>query len=454
MSGATTAAAADRTICVLGMGYVGLTLAAAFADVGFGVLGVEIRDDVLAALARGEPHVFEPGLAEKMRRATAAGTLSFARHVPPDWRGTVFVITVGTPLDAAGRSRMDMVQRVAAEVASALKANDLVIMRSTVKLGATRSVVVPMLDRAGVPYDLAFCPERTLEGNALAELRQLPQIVGGMTAAATARAAAVFQSLTPTVVHVSDVETAEMIKLVDNAQRDVAFAYSNEIARACDAVGVSAIEVIEAGKTGYPRTNLPIPGPVGGPCLEKDSYIFAEALRDAGIDPEMTMAARVVNERQPREIAEHLARVMTRAGAGSPCVITLLGIAFKGRPATNDLRGTMAISVLDALRACFPDASYRAYDAVVAPDEIRALGLSPCSAIEGAMSGAQLALIVNNHPVFAAMPISGLAARMARPGLIYDFWNTFRAGDLHLPDGIGYMALGSHGRAVLPSRNA
>ena len=144
-------------------------------------------------------------------------------------------------------------------------------MRSTVKIGTTRNLVHPVLEASGKRFDLAFCPERTVEGQALEELRWLPQIVGGETLDVTVRAGQLFQFLTPTVVRVSSVETAEMVKLVDNSQRDVHFAYSNEVARVCDVIGISAAEVIQAGKRGYPRTNLPMPGPVGGPCLEKDS---------------------------------------------------------------------------------------------------------------------------------------------------------------------------------------
>ena len=101
------------------------------------------------------------------------------------------------------------------------------------------------------------------------------------------RAAAVFQFLTPTVVRVSEPETAEMIKMIDNTHRDVSFAFSNEIARACDAAGVSAVDVIRAGKLGYPRTNLYMPGPVGGPCLSKDPHILSEGLRKFGVDLEI-----------------------------------------------------------------------------------------------------------------------------------------------------------------------
>ncbi|MEZ5618798.1 MAG: nucleotide sugar dehydrogenase [Rhodocyclaceae bacterium] len=441
----------DRQVCVLGLGYVGLTLAVAMADVGFRVLGVEIRDTVIKGLEQGRAHFHEPGLEGRLRRVIRTGHFRCTPAIPETWDGTVFIITVGTPLGVDGRSRLDMVENVSREVGSHLKDGDLVVMRSTVKLGTTRRIVAPILDAAKCRYDLAFCPERTLEGKALTELRQLPQIVGGTTVAAAVRASQLFQFITPTVVRVSDVETAEMIKLIDNAQRDVAFAYANEVARACDAVGISAAEVIQAGKLGYPRTNLPMPGPVGGPCLEKDPHILAEGLRELGVEPEVTMAARHLNERQPAEVVAHLRRVTARLpGFPDRPVIVLMGIAFKGQPATDDLRGTMAKPVLEEVRRAFPHAVLRGYDAVVSEVDINKFGLVPATTLEAALEGANLALILNNHPVFSAMPIDQLAERMGRPGLIYDFWNCFKASDLHLPEDTGYMALGSHGKAVLP----
>ena len=441
----------DQYVCVVGLGYVGLTLAAAMADVGFNVLGVEIRDDVLSLLDKGKPHFHEPGLEDRLKQVISSGTLTFSKDIPSGWNGAVFIITVGTPLDNNGNSRLDMIERVSRQVAQNLKDDDLVIMRSTVKIGSTRKIVMPILNEAKCKYELAFCPERTLEGKALIELRSLPQIVGGLTYGASVRASQLFQHLTPTVVKVEDVETAEMIKLIDNAQRDVAFAYANEVAQACDAVGISAAEVIRAGKLGYARTNLPMPGPVGGPCLEKDSYILAESLREMGVEPSITMSARNLNEKQPDDIIKYL-RKITSSFVGFPDnpKITLMGIAFKGQPETNDLRGTMAKPILNALKEIFSNASFFGYDAIVEDSEIRNFGLEPLFTLEQAFNEANLVLIINNHPAFITMSVNVLAEKMAQPGLIYDFWNCFNASDLHLPVGTGYMALGSHGRAKLP----
>ena len=332
-----------------------------------------------------------------------------------------------------------------------LRPGALVIMRSTVKLGTTRDVVVPILDRACVGYDLAFCPERTLEGRALEELRSLPQIVGGLTHRATNRAAQFFQFVTPTIVRVRDAETAEMIKMIDNAQRDVNFAFANEVARICDAVDVSAAEVIRAGKLAYPRTNLPLPGPVGGPCLSKDPYILAEGLEATGVVPEMTLAARRINERQPDEIADWLgARLAATPGFPAAPSICLAGIAFKGRPATDDLRGTMARPILTALTRIFPHARFSGYDAMAEDAAIAGFGLEPRTSLEAAFDGADLVMVLNNHPVFQAMPIELLTGRMNRPGLVYDLWNHFDTAALELQRGTGYVALGGHGVGLMP----
>jgi nucleotide sugar dehydrogenase len=363
---------------------------------------------------------------------------------------SVYVVTVGTPLDPEGKVRVSMIVNVVREIAQQLKDGDLVMMRSTVELGTTRNVVKPILDSTGKRYDLVFCPERTLEGQALRELRELPQIVGGHDPDSRIRAAQVFQFLTPTVVQVSSLETAELIKLIDNAQRDVHFGLSNEVARIADAIGVSAVEVIRAGKLGYARTNLPMPGPVGGPCLEKDSYILANGLKAVGIAPDIILSARRTNERQPADVVEQL-RTFCRESAAFPSapIITLAGVAFKGRPETDDLRGTMAKPILAALRQAFPGAVFRGFDAVVPAQTIsEAFGLEPVASVAEAFAGANLVVIANNHLCFERMPLSALAETMARPAVIYDFWNNFGAANVELPTNVTYTGLGELGRTA------
>jgi UDP-N-acetyl-D-mannosaminuronic acid dehydrogenase len=442
----------DRSVCVLGLGYVGLTLAATMASVGFRVWGIEIRPQVVADLRKGQPHFHEPGLQDHLSRTVESGALTVHESIPTECDATVYIITVGTPLGPNSRARLDMIEHTAREVAGAMPPNALVVLRSTVRLGTTRSVVAPILEATGRACDLAFCPERTLEGSALKELRTLPQIVGGATLQATVRASQLFQFITVTTIRVANLETAETIKLVDNTQRDVHFAFSNEVARICDAIGVSAAEVINAGKLGYQRTNLPLPGPVGGPCLEKDPYIMAEGVEALGVTPELTLAARRLNEAQPAQSMAALKRIVDQIdGFPKNPVIALLGLAFKGQPETDDLRGTMARPILEAIKERFPGATLRGFDAVVAAEAIRDFGLAPAPTLAEAVASANLAVITNNHPVFAGMPVETLSATMAKPAMIYDFWNTFYGRTLRLAPGTGYMALGSHGCALLPT---
>lgn len=435
----------SEKIAVLGLGYVGLTLAMGLADVGFRVCGVDINPEVVDSLRRGSPHIFEPGLQEILRRSLRNERFSVHREPGDIVDADVWVIAVGTPLGGDGRVRLDMIEASARDVARHLKPGDLVIMRSTVKIGATRSTVIPILESAGVPFEIAFCPERTVEGDALNELRSLPQIIGADDFGTAMRASHLFMRITPTVVRVDRLETAELIKLVDNSSRDVMFGLANEIARVCDALGISAAEVINSGKLGYPRTNLPMPGPVGGPCLAKDSAILAQSLERFRVKPEIIRSARQVNERQPVEAVSALARV-ARSLDSFPAkpIVALLGIAFKGRPVTDDIRQTMALPILQALRQEWPDAEYRTFDPVVPLGKLTEFGGTPYAEMGAALEKAHLAVVLNNHPAFGSESLVELAGAMARPSLVYDFWNHFSQRDIEFPVGVSYMALGSH----------
>jgi nucleotide sugar dehydrogenase len=432
---------------ILGLGYVGLTLSAALADVGIRTYGVDINPNVIDALNKGQPLIFEPGLPEIVQRVMASGKFTAHTAIPQDVDATVWIITVGTPLDADGRVRLDMIENAARQVAENLKAGDLVIMRSTVRIGATRSVVIPILESGGIPFEVAFCPERTVEGNALEELRRLPQIVGADNLRTAMRASRLFMETTPTVVRVQGLETAEMIKLVDNTSRDIAFAFSNEVARACDAIGISAFEVINAGKLGYPRTNLSLPGPVGGPCLTKDPYIFAQSLEPFSIFPDLALSARRTNERQPGELMRQV-QAATRRLTGFPerPVVAVLGFAFKGRPITDDLRGSMVGPTLAALRTLWPNSVYRGYDPVVPVSKLRDYDIVPFTSMEDALRGANLAIIMNNHDLFGSEKTIANMAALAKPALVYDFWNHFTQREISFPDKVTYMAVGSHAR--------
>ena len=434
----------DAQVCIVGLGYVGLTLAVGMAEVGYKIVGVEKREDILRCVAQGRAHFSETGLDPRLASQIQNGRLVVRDRIEGTERPSVYIITVGTPL-AAGEKRtsMEAIRAVAEGIAGVLQADDLVILRSTVRVGVTRDVVKPILDRAGVPYGLAFCPERTLEGKALEELRTLPQIVGGIDETSTIRAAQLFSFLTPTTVKVSSLESAELIKLVNNTQRDLNFAFANEVAHICDAVGVSATEVIRAGNMGYARSSVPVPGPVGGPCLEKDPFILAEGVVMRGGEVTLGLAGRKLNEDLIPVTVARVAGFLREHGEGAEAPrIAILGLAFKGRPETSDLRGSMVYPLIAALKATMPGATLAGYDPAVNPEEAATLGLTLVRSPEEAFAGSHACLFQTNHRSFEALSLGQLSRLMAPRGLIYDYWNQFVRNQHKLENGVRYAGLG------------
>lgn len=436
-----------QKICIVGLGYVGLTLAVAMAEVGYEVVGVERVASIREKVAAGMAHFTEVGLDASLTRHVASRRLTVAEKISRDAGVSTYIITVGTPLTLTGSIDLAALEVVLEAIAAVLQAGDMVILRSTVKMGTTRSLAKSVLDGAGVDYDLAFCPERTLEGRALAELKSLPQIVGGLTARSAARATALFRALSPNIIEVETLEAAEMVKLLNNTYRDLAFAFANEVAEICDAMSLSAADVIRAACQDYPRSNIPLPGPVGGPCLAKDTHILAESLRAFNYVPRLSIEGRRLNEELPRSSMARVFRRMGELGIGDLAKrkVVMLGLAFKGRPETNDLRGTMAKPILAAMRELWPGAVYAAYDPLVEESEFAQFRVARCSSLTDAFDDAALVVIQNNNPLFATMPVAELAARMQNPGMIYDYWNLFENGKLGMPAGRTYCALGAMG---------
>jgi UDP-N-acetyl-D-mannosaminuronic acid dehydrogenase len=435
----------DKHICVIGLGYVGLTLAVAMADTGFQVHGVEIRAEVIEGLKKGEPHFWEPRLREKLDRVIKRGKLTFSQSLDKNVKASVYIITVGTPLDKNGNARLGMAEDATRQVVSHMQDGALIILRSTVKLGTARNVVKPILEASGKTFEIAFCPERTLEGRALIELHELPQVIGADDANTRWRCQQLFGRMTPTTVAVNSLESAELVKLVDNTFRDLSFGFANEIAKLCSRVGISAREVIRAGKLGYPRTSVALPGPVGGPCLEKDPHILAESAKQWGVEMPITLAGRRTNEEQPADIAFIAkSRADRLKNFSRKPKISLLGLAFKGVPATDDLRGTMAMPIYKALEAVFPDADIRCFDPVVTPAATKEFfGLESFDSLKDAFEGADLVMIMNNHGVFQQMDLGALAHGMNRPGIVYDLWNMHDDVAEAMPEGVIALALGS-----------
>ena len=428
------------------MGYVGLTLAVVMAERGFRVYGAEINKTTLASISEGMPHFFEQGLEVRLKRALKAGSLTFVERIadiPGTDLPTAYVITVGTPLGSDQRPRMDMVSNVALEVADHMPEGALVVLRSTVRLGTTRAVVLKRLEESGKAFGLAYCPERTLEGKALEELISLPQIVGGLTDADMWRATSIFQRLTPTTIKVTSLEAAEVIKLLDNSYRDHMFAFGNEVALMCDAAGLDGIEVIRAANTGYERTKIAMPGFVGGPCLHKDPHILQDSMTDFGYVPTLVREGRALNESLSERVIDMILREVADHAALDGGKISICGVAFKGRPETDDTRATPVLELIDALRRRFPKAHLCGQDFAVRESGIGELGITPVS-VEEAFRGASVVIVANNNAKYQWVNLDALAATMKRPAVVFDVWSVLPMDEQAAEvEGVAMRRLGS-----------
>jgi nucleotide sugar dehydrogenase len=431
----------DQHVCIVGLGYVGLTLAIALADAGFQVSGIERNRAVAAIIRSGRAHFSEEGLDAHLSVAVADGRLVVYDEIPDGLDAGAYIVTVGTPVDDRNKVRIAPLQNALGEVRRAMKGGELIILRSTVGVGTSRNVVKPILDATGLSYELAFCPERTIEGKALQELTSLPQVVGGLTPESVDRARALFGRLTNETLGVSSLEGAEMVKLINNTYRDLVFGFANEMAAAAEAAGISATEVLKAANHNYPRGGIPLPGPVGGPCLEKDPYILAEAFSAYGFSPDIALTARRFNEALPERI---VARLRLLSGGGDQVrKIAVLGLAFKGSPPTSDLRGSLAIPLVEQLRKAFLRATVVGYDPLVDRAEAAAKDIVTTGTRDAAVADADLVVIQTNHPEFRDLDLADAFSGMRPGGVIYDLWGSHGVTPIKLERGVRYTALGA-----------
>jgi UDP-N-acetyl-D-mannosaminuronic acid dehydrogenase len=418
---------------IIGMGYVGLTLAAALARKGFEVHGVEISERVLQSLQAGRPHIFEPGVGQVF--AELVGSRIFVEQQLPAGGVDVAVICVSTPVDPA--THEPFVRNLAAaaqHIAEVCSPQTLVVVRSTVPVGTSRDVVLPPLLAAWGSARLVMAPERTIQGQALRELVELPQVVGGLDEASLAAGAAFFGGLATQVVPVSSLETAELVKLTNNCHTDVIYAFGNEVAMLTERLGLDPLEVIRATNLDYPRPDIAKPGYVGGGCLSKDPYIMLAGSQRSGHVPELIRAARRLNEGLPAHVAQRIVDLMAATGGRR---LAVLGWAYKGWPPTDDMRGTPIETMMPVLDAA--GVSVVGHDPLVAPDVIRAYGGDPVD-VPTAFGAADAVLVITDHPEYRALDVAALLDG-SPVRLVFDSWRILDAGAVRAA-GARYTALG------------
>lgn len=431
-------------ICVIGLGYVGLTLSTILADVGFDVVGVEINSKTCEMLRTGKPHIHEPGLAFLLKKH-ANKKLSIVNEIPNDKEVCTYIICVATPVDEkTKRPVTTYVERATTEVTKHLKKGDLIILRSTVPLGTTNGLVKQTIEKeqalkVGSDIHLVFAPERTIEGKALEELRYLPQIIGGVDEESINKAVAIFGRTTNTIVRVSSLEAAEIIKQFDNIFRDVNIALGNEFGLACEELGLNANEIVNAANMNYPRTKIMVPGAgVGGACLTKDPYIFLSQLKKI---PENSLIyhSRKINEYMPTHIVEKTKAAFIKHKKNiKNAKILVFGFAFKGKPETDDTRFSPTYEVVAKLKTL--GAEIYGFDPVVRKEDIEKAA-KVATDYEQAFHDADCIIIMNNHPRWNEIDIGQYSKIMKKPAILIDGWNIFNRQEIEQL-GIDYSGVG------------
>ena len=431
----------------MGMGYVGLTLSVVLAKNGFKVYGIEIKKEIVENLKKGIPHFHEKRLKALLRQQQKLGNLKI-RESLPNAKIDIYIICVGTPLKKeSGTPNIDYIRNIVVNVANHMNQNSLIILRSTVPVGTSRNVVLPLLEKqsglqAGKDFSFAFAPERTIEGNAILELETNPQIIGGFDEKSVSPASDLFRKLTPTVINVSSLEAAEMIKILDNTYRDVRFAYANEIAMICEKLNLDATELINAANTHYPRNNIPIPSPgVGGACLSKDPHILIDFAKKAGYGTKIVKESRRINEYIPVQIVKRIKTKLNEFNKDIKNVkIFIVGFAFKGEPETSDMRDSTTLWFLDELKKYASD--IYGFDPVVDNEQFKHLGVKICDTMEEGYSNADVILFLNNHRSYLDLDPFEICSKMNEPAIFFDAWRMFEKELFKNIKGIHYMGVG------------
>lgn len=435
-----------KHVGVVGLGYVGLTLALTLADLGFTVRGFDKNPDVIAKLKKGTAHFYEEGLEALLKDHSeknfkVVGDFSMANNCD------IYFVAVGTPLRKNNKPDMSYLEDASEKLGKILKHGDVVILRSTVPVGSTRNVIKPLLEKysgltAGEGFLLAFAPERTVEGMALKELRTLPQVIGGLNRASSDITSNIFSFMTNSTVVVDTLEEAEMVKLVNNTYRDVTFAFANEVSLVAQRWGLDAKRIIEAANYGYERSRVPTPSPgVGGYCLEKDPFIFIESARAKNYEPLMFKHARAVSEKMIRFVADEVTSFLKKQKktAKDPKIL-IMGFAFKGRPLTSDTRGSPTLKLVQHLHKN----NYKnlhGYDPAVVASTIQSSGVMPVSNIKNGFQGADAVVVMNNNVHFENMDIRSLINVSSKPTLLFDSWGLYKKEEVLKVDGINYRRL-------------
>ncbi|HJW91382.1 MAG TPA: UDP-glucose/GDP-mannose dehydrogenase family protein [Anaerolineales bacterium] len=438
-----------KQICVIGVGYVGLVTAACFADLGNRVIALDINDERIEGLKRGEMPIYEPGLEELVARNVRAGRLSFTTSYTEALVGTEFAfIAVGTPSGVDGEADLRHVAASARSIAENMKAPVIIINKSTVPVGTGDWVaeIVARHQPEPIPFSVVSCPEFLREGSAIADFMQPHRtVLGSLDREPAEKVAQLHLPLRAPIV-ITDLRTAEMIKYASNAFLATKISFINEIANICEELGADVKEV--AIGMGYDRRIgsqfLDAGLGYGGSCFPKDVKALSYMAAEKGRHPQLLHAVMEINnDRRPMSVN----RLKDMLGMLDGCMIGLLGLSFK--PNTDDMRDAPSIDIAKSLQA--QGASVRAYDPVAMTAAAPLLpGVELFSDPYTLAEGCDALMVITEWNEFKQLDLDRVRKCMRRPVLfdgrnIYDPEKMANLGFHYRGFGRGYNGSGANG---------
>lgn len=382
----------NKTVCVVGLGYIGLPTAALLASNGYSVLGTDLSQHAVETINQGKIHIVEPDLDAFVRSAVTAGRLK-AFTTPQ--KGDIYMICVPTPFhegEGIPQPNLDYVLSATRSIAGFVKAGDLVILESTSPVGTTE-MMAKVLSDAGVDASkvhIAYCPERVLPGKIMTELVENDRVVGGLTPEATQLVGDFYRTFVRGGVLATDAKTAEMCKLTENSFRDVNIAFANELSLICAKEGINVWNLIQLANR-HPRVNILQPGAgVGGHCIAVDPWFIVA--RDPG-NAQLIRTAREVNNHKTvwaiDQIKIAVADALARTGRKPK--VACLGLAFK--PDIDDLRESPALHIAAALKS-------QGYDVIAVEPNIKTHEQFELATLDDALQTADVFAVLVKHRQF------------------------------------------------------
>lgn len=348
-----------KTISIIGLGYIGLPTAAMFASRKIKVIGVEVNQQAVDTINRGEIHIVEPDLDMLVRAAVTEGYLKAVTAPEP---ADAFLIAVPTPFKIVNKGEipepdLTYIEAASKAIAPVLKKGDLVILESTSPVGTTEQISAWLAEARGdltfpqtagenADINIAHCPERVLPGRIVRELVENDRVIGGMSKKCSERSVELYKNFVLGECFISNARTAEMTKLTENSCRDVQIAFANELSIICDKLGINVWELISLANR-HPRINILQPGPgVGGHCIAVDPWFIVSKTPE---EAQLIHTARRVNDSKPEWVVNKVKITLAEFLQANPTKtakdvnITCYGITFK--PDIDDLRGSPALEI-------------------------------------------------------------------------------------------------------------